>query len=371
MQNIKKKINEFSVENLKAFLKFKYAELIKLLPERGVYIWGSGRLGKFAYNQCALNNISVKGFIDNDLEKVRVDDKVFSCEILQRDDIVIIASLFYFEIAEQIRALNIKNYIYYEELATVLDSFDIYYQAFEDRGKDIQENREKYIAVFEYLADDLSKEIYENIMEYKMSLDGEYTKRAYELSMLEGKQDFDKLIVSRLGDKCCFFDVGGFDGQSTVDFICSVDHYSKIYFFEPDEKIMERAKSRLSDVNDIYFVQAIVGAEKGIANYNALGGGAGNVSGIGEDAVEVVALDDFIENGMSYIKMDIEGYEQTALQGSRKFIAENKPMLSISVYHKPGDIHNLIEYILALNPDYKVYMRHYTKTYADTRCYFI
>lgn len=371
MQSIKKRINGFSVEHLKTFLRIKYAELIKRLPEGNVYIWGSGRLGKFANKQCALNSISVKGFIDNDLEKVNVDDKIFSSEVLQHDDIVIIASFFCFEITEQIKTLNIENYIYYEELATALESFDIYYQAFEDRGKDVQENKDKYIQIFRLLGDDLSREIYGNIMDYKMSLDGEYTKRAYELSIAEGKQDFDKLIVSRLGDKCCFYDVGGFDGQSTVDFIHSVNHYSKIYFFEPDEKIMRYAKNRLNGMSDIYYVQAIVGAERGIAKYDALGGGAGSVSDEGEDIVEVVTLDDFVESGVIYIKMDVEGYELTALQGARKFIAENKPLLSVSVYHKPGDIHKVIEYVLALNPEYKVYMRHYTKTYADTRCYFI
>lgn len=85
-------------------------------------------------------------------------------------------------------------------------------------------------------------------------------------------------------------------------------------------------------------MHAIVGAEIGIANYNVLGGGAGNVSGIGDDAVEVIALDDFLENGMSYIKIDIEGYGLAALQGTRKFIVEDKSRHSISVYHNSGVI---------------------------------
>lgn len=85
----------------------------------------------------------------------------------------------------------------------------------------------------------------------------------------------------------------------------------------------------------------------------------------------MVKLDDFIESADSYIKIDVEGWEEAALEGARNAIKEYKPMLSVSVYHKPGDIHKLVNKILAWNPAYQVYLRHYTETYADTRAYFI
>ncbi|MCM1414523.1 MAG: FkbM family methyltransferase [bacterium] len=82
-------------------------------------------------------------------------------------------------------------------------------------------------------------------------------------------------------------------------------------------------------------------------------------------------LDDFVFSSDSYIKMDVEGFEVSVLNGCEQAIRNYRPMLSVSLYHKVGDIHSLINKILEWNPDYRVYMRHYTGTYADTRAYFI
>jgi FkbM family methyltransferase len=70
--------------------------------------------------------------------------------------------------------------------------------------------------------------------------------------------------------------------------------------------------------------------------------GAGEASGISETGgttVTAVALDDVLVGWHpTLIKMDIEGAEVEALQGSRRAIAEARPALAVSVYHRPDHL---------------------------------
>ena len=69
--------------------------------------------------------------------------------------------------------------------------------------------------------------------------------------------------------------------------------------------------------------------------------------------------------------MDIEGAEMDAICGAEQFIKEKQPLLSVSVYHRLGDIHRLTKRILKFYPQYHLYIRHYTDRYDDTRIYFV
>jgi len=370
MDDIKTKLLHMTKQGMLAELKKKYETVISLLP-KGVYIWGTGLLGKFVQLQCEKNHISVHGYIDNNQKNLNEDRKVFSHSVLKKDDIVIIASFYCADIIEQLDHLNIKNHIYYEELALVMQEFDTYYQAFRGIHEELEKEKMQYIHLYDLLEDHVSKEVYTAIMNYRISLDTAYTVEAYNLSLQYGIQYLDKVITDRLNSDVTFFDVGGFDGESTEDFIKSIGMYRKIYFFEPDQRIIEKAKKRLHNEERIEFIQAGAGEKKDIAHYDAVGNGAGNISEIGAQMIQIAALDDYIDHENTYVKMDVEGYEMQVLKGMKKAIQQYKPMLAVSVYHKCGDMHKLVNTVLAWNPNYKVYMRHYTKNYADTVCYFI
>ena len=88
--------------------------------------------------------------------------------------------------------------------------------------------------------------------------------------------------------------------------------------------------------------------------------------------VQVVSLDRVLgDEIVSFIKMDIEGAEHNGLLGAEKQIRANRPKLAISIYHKPEDMWDLPGLILSFQPDYKLYLRHYSIAASETVLYAI
>lgn len=360
-------IDDFRADNARKAIKEKYQHVISKIFEKGCYIFGAKCLGKFAQKECEKNSITVHGFVSNG------GGNTFLPDILNAEDCVVVASMYHVDICKQLDAAGIKNHIYYECLAQADKRFRVYHEAaFSGIFDEIEKNRKEYKDVYSWFEDDLSREIYQNVLRYRMTFDVKYTIKAHALSEQEGKQDLDNVILRRLvGESPVFFDVGGFDGQSTIDFIDKVKNYKKVFFFEPDETIMLKSQKRLSSNRDIEYLQAGVGAVKGSAQFDNIEDGGGCVSVAGRQTIRVVSLDEFITSELSYIKMDIEGAELDAICGAEHFIKEKHPLLSVSVYHRPGDIHRLTKKILEFNPQYHIYIRHYTDRYDDTRMYFV
>lgn len=60
-----------------------------------------------------------------------------------------------------------------------------------------------------------------------------------------------------------------------------------------------------------------------------------------------------------------------ALKGGLGTIKKSVPKLAISIYHKSYDLFEIMEFIDSLDLGYKFYVRHYTRTLADTVLYCI
>ena len=181
----------------------------------------------------------------------------------------------------------------------------------------------------------------------------------------EYPQYFDRDIMSPSENEV-FVDGGSLDGGDSINFAKWCEYkYQSIYAFEPDDKNvfkMERASEKIKNFN-IYSVG--MWSEKSTLRFSS---GQSENCAISEDGDVIVEVDsiDNILNGeaATFIKMDIEGSEFQALIGARKTIKKYKPRLAICVYHKPEDIIDIPKKILELNPNYKLWLRHYS--YVDT-----
>lgn len=189
-----------------------------------------------------------------------------------------------------------------------------------------------------------------------------------------GKQYFDLQALERQEDEV-FVDAGCLDCTTDLDFVewCQ-GSYKHIYAFEPDAKSYEKCVNIAGEKG----IQKLTIVNKGLWEGTARLGFGHNNSNLalskieekGEDEIETVALDDFLEGErVSFIKMDIEGAELSALKGAENTIKMYKPRLAISIYHKVNDFIDIPEYLLSIVPEYKFYVRHYSCYKFETVLY--
>ena len=56
--------------------------------------------------------------------------------------------------------------------------------------------------------------------------------------------------------------------------------------------------------------------------------------GAGGEKVEMVPLDEFFLDNLSFVKMDVEDFEKEALEGAKETILRNKPVIVIEISAK-------------------------------------
>lgn len=95
----------------------------------------------------------------------------------------------------------------------------------------------------------------------------------------------------------------------------------------------------------------------------------------GGTRVQGVRLDDYVqEKGLdqvSFIKMDIEGAEISALEGARHTISTHRPQLAICIYHTKEHLYQIPLLINEMVENYQFRLGHYSNTFWETVFYAI
>jgi FkbM family methyltransferase len=191
-----------------------------------------------------------------------------------------------------------------------------------------------------------------------------------------GGQYFVDGIVS-LSDKEVLLDCGAFSGDTVRAFVEACNgHYSRIVCFEPDSENFRQLSRRTRKLDRVALVRAGAWKENGTLRF--VGGMklTSKIAGADSDGsctlVDVLAIDESeVCQGVTYLKMDIEGAEMNALRGAEKTIGASLPRLAISIYHSPEDMLDIPEYLHSKFPDYRLYVRHHSREAVDTVLYAI
>ncbi|WP_306581783.1 FkbM family methyltransferase [Dokdonella sp.] len=231
--------------------------------------------------------------------------------------------------------------------------------------RELHEHPEVWKQIHDTLADEESRLTLRDVVRFRLSCDPEYM-RSYTVRAQD--QYFEEFM--KFSNET-FVDAGGFDGDTSEGFATRYPDYRKIFLFEPSTKNMEAAQRRLSAFRDIEFRPIGLSDTAGTLGFNDDGGSASAITRATRSTIDVDTLDAAVPESVSFIKMDLEGWEMNALQGARRHIAEERPKLAIAVYHDSADFRLVHQFVNAFGHDYRCYLRHYTQGWSETIMYFV
>lgn len=230
---------------------------------------------------------------------------------------------------------------------------------------EMEQNKSWYKSLYAMFADETSRETFLDVLRFRLTAKNKYLS-TYRVRPNE--QYFEEFMEYR--DEV-FVDAGGYDGDTTQEFINRYPNYKRVYFFEPSIRNLSAAQERLLGRRDIVFKGVGLSDVSGTLNFCPNAGPASAINNSGEESIKVVALDQELSSAsISFIKMDLEGWEMNALRGAEQIIRANRPKLAIAVYHTAKDFREIPHFILSLGLRYKIYLRHYTQGWSETVMYF-
>jgi len=171
-----------------------------------------------------------------------------------------------------------------------------------------------------------------------------------------------------------FVDAGAFDGDTLEEFLnYSGGCFDNYYAFELCGSNCSRLKkvvSRMREKERIEVFEAGLGNIRETVRYDSAAMET-NV-GTGDEVGEIFALDDVLKDRkVTFVKMDIEGFEWKALHGAENTIRTRKPILAVCVYHRASHLWEIPLYLKSLLPEYRIYMRHHSQLGYETVCYAV
>ncbi len=219
--------------------------------------------------------------------------------------------------------------------------------------KFLTENEENLNKTYSLLADEKSKEVFENYVNFQFS-----GKLNYLFNMESDISDaFNNYL--KLGESESFIDIGAYRGDTVEQFLNFTNgKYDNILAIEPDQKTYKKLVENCKDLKNFEAINGAVTSVDGVVEFSSV---AGRQSTIGS-GIEIPAftLNKLAEKFVpTYIKIDAEGAELDILNGGKKIISEFKPKIKIATYHKNRDIFEIPILLNELNKDYKIYMCHH------------
>ena len=158
-------------------------------------------------------------------------------------------------------------------------------------------------------------------------------------------------------------------GDTIPNIIKNFPDFKKIYLIEPNKLHINIALREFGNIENIEFINCGLGSKK-ILN-NGLDSNIQNNCNHNYQGENIDTIDNIVKDKLDFLKLDIEGAEQDAIDGAKNTIKRYTPILAICIYHKAEDWYKIPQKILEINSNYKIYIRHYMEGIYETVMYFI
>ncbi len=222
-------------------------------------------------------------------------------------------------------------------------------------------NRSAFDEARGLLADDASRELFDCVIDYKLSGRIDNLLTAYTT-----EDDIWHNILHPATYRA-YADLGAYCGDTAEQAMHYAPSISAIYAMEPDARNFRRLTENASShgwADKLTATQSAAWDKEEVLTFRQEGNrnaGIGNAilpSGGKLKQVQGMPLDAFLQgHAVDYIKYDVEGAEEQALLGSANTIAQYRPDLCVSAYHRTEDLCTLPQRLKRLCPDYRLTLR--------------
>ncbi len=154
-------------------------------------------------------------------------------------------------------------------------------------------------------------------------------------------------------------DIGTAEGLLSL---LEIDECSHIYMVEPGGGFYKSLRKTFAPYQDKFTIfNVAVGNEDTeiLFSDDSLNGKVVEGNEANAQKIALRKIDTLLSNNekITYLKADIEGYEEEMLKGAEQTIKRNKPKIAITTYHGENDPKEIIRIIKSFVPEYKYYVK--------------
>lgn len=364
------------IENLNVNNRLDLASYIECISEKDIFIYGAGCFGRELQKVFQQHSVFIKGFIDRNAGNISAEGVpvFYPSQVDNKREIRVIIGI----VMDKKSLCSLKFSLHEMGYEDVIDGQSIrahYVYALHTSG---EEDPKKYFSERIY---DIEKaysllEDNESRVTYSCNLRAHILREYQDCRQVDsGIQYFAQDIPFQKGYSR-FIDCGAYIGD-TLQELCEYNLDVKMLAaFEPNSKNFSRlANTYYSELKEriaqAYFFPCGVSDVTMLKKF-AEAGGSSSVTDTGDAVVQCVALDDALPDfAPTFIKMDIEGAEYSALLGAKRMIDEYRPDLAICVYHIIDDFFRIPLLLDSWNLGYKFYLRGHSSCCMENVLYAV
>ncbi|MCL1558990.1 FkbM family methyltransferase [Xanthomonas nasturtii] len=223
---------------------------------------------------------------------------------------------------------------------------------------------DEFLRLADRLEDDLSVfTLYSNLL-FRLTYDSSLLLDCWATPINQYFSEYADSSTFQLGQREHFCDGGAFHGPIVRKFLeTSRYRYESITAFEPDsinfQKLDGIASSLPLPLHNFKALKKAISNEHTTLRFEETGTVASHVSPGGETSVATTRLDDELEK-LTFLKLDIEGFEARALEGASHLIRSQRPRMAICVYHYAQDLLDIVEQLDKLVDGYHFRLRQHS-----------
>jgi FkbM family methyltransferase len=345
-------------------------------PDSSIYIFGAGRFGRDLAISFRKQGYNILGFVETTAKSSICDGlKVYSWNNLPDETP-------YSKIAIGIhnRDMPIDDLIEVVKSAgytNILTPQDCYELLAAELGwrywlskKDILLNNIASLKrTYDMLSDEVSKACFLHLTLFRLGKNPSYASYKHE-----SPQYFNELTLPVLQNKIGlkYVDCGAYNGDTYLE-LSKFIKLGDSYLFEPDpENYRALTQAIFSSNLQPMLLPLAVSDKYKILSFNGQEGEGGTISENGSIKIAAAALDDVLINKkIDFIKIDVEGGELDAIAGATTLIKNYRPVLAISLYHRPVDLWEIPDLLQKICVNYSFFIRQHFHNSFESVIYAI